>query len=126
MADWKETGANYILADGAMCLRSSTFDLVAFNPPYVAAEPADDRAVEGGLRLEVPKAFLREALRVVKRSGVVIFLLSDDTSPKEFEEMCAEHGFSMEVKESERVFFEELSVFFARASVEPHQRRPSS
>jgi release factor glutamine methyltransferase len=126
MADWKEAGANYILGDVASCLRPSIFDLVAFNPPYVAAKLANDRAVEGGERLEVSKAFLRDALRVVKRSGVVIFLLNDDANPLEFEKICAEYGFSMQAKESERVFFEELTVFLARASAESDQRPSSS
>ena len=115
VADWKGAGVNYILAEGASCLRSSTVDLVAFNPPYLSAEPADDRAVEGGLDLEVPKAFLTDALRVVRRGGVVVFLLNDEAKPQEFEEICGEHGFNMEAKESERVFFEELTVYVARS-----------
>ncbi len=114
MSDWKEAGADYVLADGATCLRPSTFDLVAFNPPYLATEPRDDPAVDGGSLLEVPKAFLREALRVVKGNGRIVFLLNDEAKVREFEELCEGNGFSLERVASERGFFEELVVYSAK------------
>src|SRR5579863_4008765 len=45
MTDWRE-GAEYVLADGGSCFRSGTFDLVFFNPPYVAGERTGDAAVD--------------------------------------------------------------------------------
>jgi release factor glutamine methyltransferase len=113
MSDWKGAGASYVLAEGATCLRPALFDLVAFNPPYLATEMSDDPAVEGGRGLEVPKAFLREALRVVKRSGRVVFLLNDEAKVEEFEQECADAGFGLERIASERRFFEELVVYSA-------------
>jgi release factor glutamine methyltransferase len=47
MRDWSGEGAGYVLADCASCFRDSTFDLVAFNPPYVRGEIVD-RSVDGG------------------------------------------------------------------------------
>lgn len=113
MSDWKEEGANYVLADGASCLRPFAFDLVAFNPPYIAADVREDLAVEGGRRLDVPKKFLGEALRAVKERGRVLFLLNDEADTQEFRELCERNGFRLELKESERIFFEELAVYEA-------------
>jgi len=115
MSDWREAGASYVLAQGAACLRSEQFDLVAFNPPYLAMESGDDLAVEGGRNLEVPKAFLSEALRVVKGSGRIVFLLNNQAKVEEFEGLCADAGFLLERIASERLFFEELAIYSARA-----------
>jgi methylase of polypeptide subunit release factors len=112
-SDWKEQGVDFVLADGASCVRPGTMDLVAFNPPYLAEEASDDRAVEGGVGLEVPKAFLREALRTVKDSGRVVFLLNDAADIREFEEVCAEKAFALARMATKRVFFEELAVYSA-------------
>ena len=112
--DWTGVGS-FILTDGASCIRPDSFDLVAFNPPYLMEE-IHDRATQGGAHLEVPKRFLREALRVVKEDGSVVFLLSDSADVQEFRTICQESGFDMTMKESARGFFEELSVYAARAS----------
>jgi len=114
--DWKGKEIEFLLTDAASCLRSETFDLVAFNPPYLAVEVSDDKAVEGGRNLEVPKAFLREALRTVKRAGKVVFLLNDEANIAEFEEICSEKSFALTRVASRRVFFEELSVYCAAAA----------
>jgi len=112
-SDWRGNGVDYVLADGASCLRPDSFDLVAFNPPYLAVKASDDRAVEGGERLEVPKAFLREAIRTVKGTGRVVFLLNDEADVREFEMICAARSFALSRVDSRRVFFEELAVYSA-------------
>jgi len=115
-SDWRGKGIEFVLTDAASCLRPGTFDLVAFNPPYLAAEVSDDRAVEGGEGLEIPKAFLREALRTVKRTGKIVFLLNDEADACRFEEMCTEKSFVLTRLAARRVFFEELAVYSAAAS----------
>ena len=114
-SDWKRMGIEFLLTDTASCLRPETFDLVTFNPPYLAVEVSGDRAVEGGRGLEVPKAFLREALRTVKRTGKIVFLLNDQADIAEFEEICSEKCFVMTRVAARRAFFEELSVYSAGA-----------
>ncbi len=114
-SDWKGRGIDFVLADGASCLRPGSFDLVAFNPPYLRAEGSGDRAVEGGAGLEVPREFLREALRAVKGTGRVVFLLNDEAEIREFEALCAEKSFGLRRTVSKRVFFEELAVYSADA-----------
>ena len=115
MIDWKEAGVEFVLADGASCIRSSTFDLVVFNPPYIVAAIGADPAVEGGEGLEVPLKFLSEALRVVKPDGKVMMLLNDDAELSKFSKACAGSGFRLQRVASRRVFFEELSVYVASA-----------
>jgi len=114
-SDWKGKGIEFLLADSGSCLRSEAFDLVAFNPPYLAVEVSSDRTVEGGESLEVPKAFLREALRTVKRTGKIVFVLNDEADMAEIEEICAERSFTLTRVATRRAFFEELSVYSAAA-----------
>jgi release factor glutamine methyltransferase len=114
MNDWKDHGGNYILADAATCFRPSAFDVVAFNPPYLAEE-VRDRRTQGGERLEVPKSFLREALRVVRKGGKVVFLLNQEANLHEFEKICAGAGYGMARILSKKLFYEELAVYEATA-----------
>ncbi|MDG7029868.1 MAG: hypothetical protein JRN38_06435 [Nitrososphaerota archaeon] len=114
MTDWRRE-ADFVLTDGAACLRSSCFDLVAFNPPYLEGDETGDIAVEGGRLLEVPKAFLSEAFRAVNRTGRVVFLVNDDINIEEVKATCEERGFGLRLLTSRRVFFEVLSVYEAAA-----------
>ena len=115
-SDWRGKGIDLVLADAASCFRPGSFDLVAFNPPYLAVGVSHDRAVEGGERLEVPKAFLVEGLRTVKGTGKIVFLLNDEAHVGEFEELCSVKSFTLKRLAASRVFFEELAVYSAAAS----------
>ncbi|MDA4121333.1 MAG: methyltransferase domain-containing protein [Thaumarchaeota archaeon] len=119
MPDWRERGANYVLADGGSCLKDAAFDLVAFNPPYLKTEGAGDVTVEGGDGLEVPKKFLSEALRVVKQTGRIVMLLNDEAEVDAFRRVCAGKGFGLRRIGSKRMFFEELSVYEASSVASP-------
>jgi methylase of polypeptide subunit release factors len=116
MADWKAKGANFVLADGSSCIRDSCVDLVAFNPPYLAEGGTGDRTVEGGEKLEVPKRFLADAVRVVRPKGKVVMLLNGDADVGKMESELARRGFRMKRLASKRLFFEELSVYEAWAT----------
>lgn len=113
LTDWKGSGASFVLADAGSCLREESFDLVAFNPPYLRAEAAGDAAVEGGVSLEVPLKFLREALRTVKRTGRVVLLLNTEARLGDFEEECSRRDFRLRRLAGRRLFYEELVVYEA-------------
>jgi release factor glutamine methyltransferase len=115
MTDWRTSGADFLMADGASCLRTGVFDLVAFNPPYLLAEVTDDPATEGGAALEVPMRFLRNALRAVKVTGRIIMLLNDQAPIAEVEAECSRHGFRLAKVATRHLFFEELAVYEASA-----------
>ncbi len=114
ITDWKNCGADFLLADTASSFRERTFDLVAFNPPYLPS--LGDDMIDGGLDLETPKMFLAEALRVVKRNGTVVFLLNQDADLTAFEDICSSSGFKMRRVLSKHLFYETLSVFDAVAT----------
>lgn len=116
MEDWSGAGADYVLSDLATCFRDGTFDTVLFNPPYLPSEGIEDPAVDAGRDDEVPLAFLREALRVVKGSGSVIMLLSRENLPDKFRWECEQKGFSLAQIEGRHLFFEEISVYEASMS----------
>jgi release factor glutamine methyltransferase len=101
-----------VLTDRAGCFRDGVFDLVFFNPPYLPSGRVEDDAVDGGRGgMEVPFRFLGEALRVLKRSGSVIVLLSDKGDLDSFVSRCGGAGLSVERVVEKRVFFERLVVF---------------
>jgi len=104
-----------VLADRASCFRDSTFDLVAFNPPYLPSEEVADVAVDGGKDgVDAAVAFLEEAVRVVKATGTIVILLSSHNPRRRIEFICREHGLSMTLEESERLFYENLAVYAIR------------
>lgn len=104
--------AEVFLCDRARCFRDGVFDLVAFNPPYLPSEGIEDRAVDGGAGgLQVPLSFLDEAVRVVRPSGRVVLLLSDEADIEEFEGACRDRGLRVAVKSTTPLFFENLTVF---------------
>jgi release factor glutamine methyltransferase len=113
MSDWRERGGSYVLADGASCFRPSAFDLVTFNPPYIPGKVRDS-AVDGGHDLLVPRRFLADALRVVKRGGAVVFLVNSEADVRKFDAICAIWGFKLERIRTQRLFYEELAVYAAR------------
>ena len=112
MTDWKEAGADFVLTDGASCLREEAFDLVAFNPPYIPA-PVRDRAVDGGVSLEVPKKFLQEAVRAAKRGGEIVCVLNGEAKLEEFRRIVRRKGFALQPLATRKLFFEELTAYLA-------------
>ena len=113
MSDWKARGANFILADGSSCLRDSSVDLVAFNPPYLKEGGTGDTTVEGGEELEAPRKFLEGAVRVIKPAGKIVMLLNDEAEIGKIEDGLASRGLRLRRLASKRLFFEELSVYEA-------------
>jgi release factor glutamine methyltransferase len=108
-------GGEFVLADRASCFRDSVFDLVAFNPPYLPSEEVEDAAVDGGRDgVDATVAFLEEAVRVVKATGTILILLSSQNPMERIELICREHGLTMTLEESERLFYESLAVYSIR------------
>ena len=118
MTDWKVAGADFVLADGASCVRGETFDVVAFNPPYLPEE-VEDPAVDGGRELEVPRRMLEDALRAVRREGEVLFVLNDGADLAGFESSCSGAGFALRTADTEKLFFERLTVYSAKGPPPP-------
>lgn len=113
-------GVELLLADRATCFRERSFDLVFFNPPYVPSKGVSDTAVDGGMGgIEVPTAFLREALRVIRPGGSVLALLSDEGDLEGFERRCREMGSEVERAAERKLFYETLVVYRLRPAAKP-------
>ncbi|MDA4128069.1 MAG: hypothetical protein OK422_01175 [Thaumarchaeota archaeon] len=107
-----EKNLEVVRADSATCFRESVFDLVAFNPPYVPSVGIEDLAVDGGRGgVEVPLTFLREALRVVKKGGKIVMLLSSLNDTDVIKEFCTAERVTMRKIARRRLFYETLSVY---------------
>jgi release factor glutamine methyltransferase len=101
-----------VLADRASCFRDGSFDVVAFNPPYLPSGEIEDRAVDGGRGgIEVPMRFLGDALRVVKAGGKIYVLLSDHGDLDGFVSHCVGLGLSIREAATATLFFESLLVY---------------
>jgi release factor glutamine methyltransferase len=103
---------DFCLADAASCFRGESFDLVAFNPPYLPSDEIRDVTVDGGKDGEaVTIRFLEDAIRVLKPKGRIVFLLSGDNPLAPIDATCRAKGFSMKLLETRRLFYEALSVY---------------
>ena len=101
-----------VLTDRAKCFRDGSFDLVYFNPPYLPSQTIEDRAVDGGPSgVEVPIAFLEEGLRVLRRGGRILALLSEEGDVSAFLARCSELGLSASQVGERKIFYETLRVF---------------
>jgi release factor glutamine methyltransferase len=108
----KESGIDTILADGATCFRSRSFDLVLINPPYLPSEESVDRTIDGGHGgFEVAKQLLGQGLSVLRRGGKILVVLSSETSKSDFELFCKDQSLTTSLVSTKRLFFEILSVY---------------
>ena len=104
--------AELIVADRANCFRSCTFDVVAFNPPYVPTDSISDSSIDGGVcGIEVPLQFLESAKRVVKKEGRILILLSSESNETSFREYCLNQRLKAKKVGEKPLFFESLKVF---------------
>lgn len=109
---FKQNLVSFVLADRATCFRSSIFDVVVFNPPYVPNDEIVDKTVDGGPHgVEVPLQFLESALEVAKPGGKILMLLSSDDTLSLFEKFCVERNLAVEKLSERRLFFETIFVF---------------
>jgi release factor glutamine methyltransferase len=123
ITDWKNLGISFLVGDLATSLCDESFDLVAFNPPYLAVGGGGDDTVEGGSGLEVPLKFLREGLRTVKKTGRIVMLLNDEADTVDFERECSEKGFTLRKIAEKHLFYETIAVY--QASSDSIRRRSS-
>lgn len=111
----RSNGVELVLTDRAACFRSSMFDLVAMNPPYLPSEEIQDVSTDGGRRgFEVPRLFLQDAIRVVKPDGKMLIVLSSETDLQQFNEYCEENSIKRKTLLEKNLFFETLFVFELR------------
>lgn len=76
--NWVDAYYHPVVCAEASCLRSESVDFVVTNPPYLPLKPEKtvDLALCGGEQLEIFQKMLYDAVRVVRRSGILIFTFS--------------------------------------------------
>ena len=101
-----------IKADAATCFRPESFDIVAFNPPYVPSEEIIDPATDGGKGgVEIPLRFLSGALNVLRDDGIVVMILSSEDSLDALEHYCQNKNLEIKKVGQTPLFFETLVLF---------------
>ncbi|MEZ0345869.1 MAG: class I SAM-dependent methyltransferase [Infirmifilum sp.] len=70
-----------VVCPEAKCLRKDVFDFVVSNPPYFPLNPRGTygESACGGLGLEVLEEMLRDAVRILRSNGILIFSTSSLT-----------------------------------------------
>jgi release factor glutamine methyltransferase len=107
--------ADLVYCDRAACFRDSSFDFVVFNPPYLPSNGVVDPTVDGGRGgIEVPEMFMEEAIRVVRPSGTILFMLSSEGDVSGFLRYCERRGFPVKPLRERGLFFETLFVYEAK------------
>ncbi len=109
VGDSRIENAEIVIADRATCFRSGVFDVVAFNPPYLPSDLVSDVAVDGGSGgVQIPLAFLDEALRVSTPSSKIIVVLSSLSNIEEFKSYCERASLRLKILSESGLFFETL------------------
>ncbi|MDR5672911.1 Methylase of polypeptide chain release factors [Halalkaliarchaeum sp. AArc-CO] len=112
-----DRGLEVVRADLVSPFRDDSFDVVAFNPPYLPTDPDNEwddwmeAALSGGetgRRLVEP--FLERVGRVLAPGGCVLLLVSSLTDREAVESIAADAGFDAEAVREESYPFETLWV----------------
>ena len=107
-----KNSVDLVIGDRGECFREGVFDAVAFNPPYVPSESIEDLATDGGPRgIEVPLRFLESALRILNCGGVILMVLSSESSLDVLRDYCLKNNLKLREAGSKDLFFERLFVY---------------
>lgn len=102
---------NIICCDSSSPFRDDVFDLVVFNPPYLPSEKIDDNTIYGGPSgVEISKIWFKDASRILKNNGKIVFLTSSISDVKGLFNYSRKLGFKIKVLKRKKLFFEELLV----------------
>lgn len=101
-------------ASGASPFREGTFDLVAFNPPYLPAGRTHDPAVDGGPGgIQVTLEALSDIARTLRPQGRLLLVASSHTNVRALLGGLSKQGLEVQRMQSKKLFFEELYLFEA-------------
>lgn len=96
--------------------RKRTFDIIAFNPPYLPVEEEGllERAWSGGISgRKVIDEFLRNIDEYLVENGKIFMVQSSLSNPMRTLTYLEKKGFKAEIVKSKRFFFEEILVIRA-------------
>ncbi len=98
--------------------RSSSFDIITFNPPYLPEPPSDVKLsiswAGGSMGRELIDRFLSDLPRVIKGGGRAAILHADYNEPHLTSEWGRERGFDSRILGRRKLAFHELIVIELR------------
>ena len=105
--------ADVILTDLFERLPCGPYDIMAFNTPYLPADPElFDPALYGGQKgNETAIRFILQAKSFLSKNGFILLLTSDLANPKNIMKVAEDAGFVCEEVGSQKLFFEKLLVY---------------
>ncbi|MBS3061532.1 MAG: methyltransferase [Candidatus Diapherotrites archaeon] len=99
---------------------SESFDVIAFNPPYVPSDDIQWIETDGGKKgRKILDRFLETVSDHLSPAGEVFFLQTSLNGTKKTEEILRKKGFRFEIICRQKLFFEELLVFHAQKNPKP-------
>ena len=96
--------------------KSETFDLIAFNPPYLPQDSLEDeestKVTSGGKKGdEIILRFLEEAPEHLNKNGIILILISSLTPKDKIDKFLKKKNLFKETLCSEKLFMEVLKVW---------------
>jgi release factor glutamine methyltransferase len=106
--------ASLICCDAANALSSrEKYDLIISNPPYLPVDKTEiqDRAIHGGITgSDVAIGFVRSAINLLSKTGVILILLSNLSNLPKFHKEITSLGLFRRTISRKKLFFDSLSV----------------
>lgn len=103
-----------VCCDSASAISNVNFDLIVLNPPYLPSDKIEDITVDGGPDgVEVTLRFMRDAIRLLKPMGSILFVSSSLAKHELITDYLRANNFHTEIVRKRRIGFEELLVIRA-------------
>lgn len=107
-----------VLCDCAEAFRNSSFDVAYFNPPYLPGKISEDPETIGGDDgSAIPIKMLESSSRVIRKHGLIFFVVSSQTQEKKITEKAGNIG-DVKVIRKMRLFYETLRVYMIKKEVD--------
>lgn len=111
--------AEVVNADLTSCFREGSFDLIAFNPPYLPVQLESEQWSGGALGRELIDRLLKELPRVLRRGGSALILHADFNMPELTIEFAGELELEARILRRRKLAFHELIVIELMRTVTP-------
>jgi HemK-related putative methylase len=92
---------------------NNKFDLIIFNPPYLAKErDIKDKSIFGGKKgFEISIRFLEQASEFLSENGKILLISSSLIDQKKIKKTITDHLLKYKIIDSKHYFFEDISIF---------------
>jgi release factor glutamine methyltransferase len=117
----RDMGFELICTDAASAFRSSVFDLIVSNPPYLPddydneGKKIHDRTIYGGRSgIELTLHIIRSSLSALRRDGRLVIIVSSLSDVSRLYQLTHQLNLSIKKMAQKKMFFETVSVIEIR------------